>query len=89
MVGDMRRRRTVMSDDVLFAAEGRPYSESTIKRYFPTAKVVAGITRRSRFHDRRHTFASTLASKGIDGFTPRSPRKFLRTAARLQKTSRL
>jgi site-specific recombinase XerD len=53
-------------------------SESTIKRYFKTAKAIAGITRRVRFHDQRHTFASTLASKGINSFTLRDllgPRK--------------
>jgi site-specific recombinase XerD len=45
--------------------------ESTIKRYFTTAKALAGITRRFRLHDQRHTFASTLASKGINSFTLR------------------
>ncbi|HEV7428787.1 MAG TPA: tyrosine-type recombinase/integrase [Thermoanaerobaculia bacterium] len=66
---DTCRKRTVMSEYVLLTPEGRPYSESTIKRYFTTAKAVAGITRRFRFHDQRHTFASTLASKGINSFT--------------------
>jgi integrase len=68
---DVCRRRTVMSEYVLLTPEGRPYSESTIKRYFKTAKAIAGITRRFRFHDQRHTFASTLASKGINSFTLR------------------
>jgi site-specific recombinase XerD len=45
--------------------------ESTIKRYFKTAKAIAGITRRFRFHDQRHTFARTLASNGINSFTLR------------------
>jgi integrase len=67
----MCRKRTVMSEYVLLTPEGRPYSESTIKRYFKTAKAIAGITRRFRFHDQRHTFASTLASKGINSFTLR------------------
>lgn len=62
---DACRKRTVMSEYVLITPEGRPYAESTIKRYFKTAKALAGITRRFRFHDQRHTFASTLASKGI------------------------
>jgi site-specific recombinase XerD len=34
-------------------------------------KAIAGIARRFRFHDQRHTFASTLASKGINSFTLR------------------
>jgi len=65
------RKRTVMSAYVLLTPEGKPYSESTIKRYFKTAKAIAGINRRFRFHDQRHTFASTLASKGINSFTLR------------------
>jgi integrase len=64
-------KRTVMSEYVLLTPNGKPYSESTIKRYFKTAKAVAGITRRFRFHDQRHSFASTLASKGINSFTLR------------------
>lgn len=68
---DACRQRTVMSEYVLLTPEGKPYSESTIKRYFKTAKAIAGITRRFRFHDQRHTFASTLASKGINSFTLR------------------
>jgi len=68
---DTCRSRKVMSEYVLLTPEGRPYAESTIKRYFKTAKALAGITRRFRFHDQRHTFASTLASKGINSFTLR------------------
>ena len=65
------RKRTAMSEYVLITHEGKPYSESTIKRYFKSAKAIAGIKRRFRFHDQRHTFASTLASKGINSFTLR------------------
>ncbi len=68
---DTCRKRTVMSEYVLLTPEGKPYSESTIKRYFTTAKAIAGITRRFRFLILRHTFASTLASKGINSFTLR------------------
>lgn len=68
---DLCRKHTVMSEYVLLTPEGKPYSESTIKRYFKTAKQIAGINRRFRFHDQRHTFASTLASKGINSFTLR------------------
>jgi integrase len=68
---DVCRKRPVMSEYVLITPEGKLYSDSTIKRYFTTAKAIAGITRRFRFHDQRHTFASTLASKGINSFTLR------------------
>jgi integrase len=68
---DLCRKRKIMSEYVLLTAEGKPYSVSTIKRYFKTAKALAGITRRFRFHDQRHTFASTLASKGINSFVLR------------------
>jgi integrase len=66
---DKCRKRQVMSAYVLLTPDGKPYSESTIKRYFKTAKQIAGINRRFRFHDQRHTFASVLASKGINAFT--------------------
>jgi integrase len=62
---DKCRKRQIMSEYVPLTPDGRPYAESTIKRYFKTAKAIAGITRRFRFHDQRHTFASTLASKCI------------------------
>ena len=45
--------------------EGAPIAESTLKRAFATAKRLAKIERRFRFHDLRHTFASTLASQGV------------------------
>jgi integrase len=64
---DTCRKRTVMSAYVLLTPDGKPSSESTIKRYFKTAKALAGITSRFRFHDQRHTFAS----KGINSFTLR------------------
>jgi integrase len=65
------RKRSIMSEYVLLTPEGKPYSESTIKRYFQIAKAIAGITRRFRFHDLRHTFGSTLATKGINSFVLR------------------
>lgn len=65
------RARRIMSEYVLLTPEGRPYSESTISRYFVIAKAIAGITRRFRFHDQRHTFASILATRGINSFTLR------------------
>lgn len=45
--------------------DGDPVSLTTLNRYHGKAKRLAGITRRLRFHDLRHTFASRLASKGI------------------------
>jgi integrase len=35
------------------------------RRFFRLDKRIAGITRRCRFHDLRHTFASRLASGGV------------------------
>lgn len=40
-------------------------SYTTLERDFRIAKAVAGIGRRLRFHDLRHTFASRLASAGV------------------------
>lgn len=66
---DTCRTRKAMTDYVLLTPDSKPYSESTIKRYCTTATAVVDIKRRSRFHDQRHTFASTRASKGINNFT--------------------
>jgi integrase len=49
-------------DFVFVTVAGKPYSDSTLGRYFSIAKRIAGITRRVRFHDLRHTFGSDLAS---------------------------
>lgn len=62
---EARKARKVVSPHVLVNEEGKPYSEETIKRYFQTAKALAGITRRFRFHDLRHTFASDMVSAGV------------------------
>jgi site-specific recombinase XerD len=50
---------------VFTTEEGQAYSETTVRRYFALAKKLAGITRRCRINDLRHTFASNLASEGL------------------------
>jgi integrase len=59
------RKRFPFSTFVFLTAEKQPYSVSTFLRYFETAKRLAGITRRVRPHDLRHSFASRLASRGV------------------------
>lgn len=59
------RNRPVVGQLVFVTEDGAPYPESNLLRYFTTAKRLAGITRRFRFHDLRHTFGSTLASAGV------------------------
>jgi len=45
--------------------KGERLSESRIRRAFLLAKRLAGITRRFRPHDIRHTFGCRLASRGV------------------------
>lgn len=59
------RGRSVRSDFIFVDDQGQPLSWTTVRRYFELAKKIAGITRRFRFHDMRHTFGSTLASRGV------------------------
>jgi integrase len=59
------RRRAVVGEYVFLNESNRPLPEIAVKRYFRIAKRLAGITRPFRFHDLRHTFASTLASEGV------------------------
>ncbi len=59
------RKRPAIGESVFLTAEGRSYSTATANRYFRKAKDLAGITRRFRFHDLRHSFASFLASRGV------------------------
>ena len=59
------RDRSVVGEKVFLNDHGRPFPEVSVKRYFGIAKQISGITRRLRFHDLRHTFASTLASNGV------------------------
>ncbi|HRY46158.1 MAG TPA: tyrosine-type recombinase/integrase, partial [Thermoanaerobaculia bacterium] len=41
------------------------WSWTVLERYFRLAKTIAGITRRFRFHDIRHSFCSTMVSAGV------------------------
>jgi len=59
------RTRPVIGERVLLGPLGRPSCLVTIRHHFTTAKEIAGITRRVRLHDLRHTFASRLASAGV------------------------
>jgi integrase len=52
-------------DDVFIDECARRISETRVRRTFERAKRLAGITRRFRFHDLRHTFGSRLASKNV------------------------
>jgi integrase len=58
--------RDACPDDCVFVTiAGKPYSDSTLGRYFAIAKRIAGITRRLRFHDLRHTFGSDLVNAEV------------------------
>ncbi len=59
------RSRSVLSDSVFVDDSGRAIGLGRILRAFRTAKAIAGIRRRFRFHDIRHTFACRLASSGV------------------------
>jgi len=57
--------RAPESPIVFTDAGGGPVTEAVFALTFSTAKVLAGITRRFRPHDMRHTFASRLASRDV------------------------
>lgn len=59
------KERPVVSDRVFLGESGRPLSSETLGRNFELAKKLAGISRRLRFHDLRHTFGSRLATGGV------------------------
>lgn len=59
------RAKRVVSRYVFVNRDGTRVADITLRRAFLRAKRIAGITRRFRFHDLRHTAACTLASAGV------------------------
>lgn len=59
------RARPVVGELVFVDEAGAPLSVTRIRRTFALAKQLAGITRKVRFHDLRHTYGSSLASDGL------------------------
>jgi len=59
------RSRAVVGRRIFLGPFGHPICVSQVQAYFAVAKELAGITRRLRFHDLRHTFASRLATAGV------------------------
>jgi len=57
--------RPVVGELVFVDEVGSPLSVTRIRRTFALAKMLAGITRRVRIHDLRHTYGSSLASDGL------------------------
>lgn len=57
--------RAVASVYVFVDAKGKRFSTSRIRRAFLLAKAIAGITRRFRPHDLRHTFGCRLADRNV------------------------
>jgi integrase len=60
-----RQERAPFAEFVFTREDGRSLSWTTIQKTFLLAKALAGITRRLRFHDLRHTFGCRLASRGV------------------------
>src|SRR5581483_8932933 len=52
-------------ENVFLDETGHAVSDQRVRKTFDRAKRLAGITRRFRFHDLRHTFGSRLASKNV------------------------
>lgn len=59
-------RRHPGVEEVFLAPSGEPIRREQVQDYFSIAKAVAGITRRLRFHDLRHTFATNLSSSHVE-----------------------
>lgn len=60
------KKRPVISEFVFLDEDDKPLTKEKVARKFSMAKAVAGINRRLRIHDLRHTFASTLVSSGVN-----------------------
>jgi integrase len=60
------KKRPVISEFVFLDEDNKPLTKEKVSRKFAMAKAVAGIHRRLRIHDLRHTFASTLVSSGVN-----------------------
>jgi integrase len=65
LAAERDRPLAAVTDHVFLTPDGKPYAEVVVRRYFEIAKSLAGITRRVRIHDLRHSFASNLASQGF------------------------
>lgn len=59
------RQKDVVSEYVFVDGKGKRFSVTRIRRVFLLAKKLAGITRRLRPHDLRHTFGCRLADHNI------------------------
>lgn len=62
---ECRGKKMASTTWVFTQQDGDRYSLSTLRRHFRLAKKLAGIDRRFRFHDLRHTAGSKLASAGV------------------------
>jgi integrase len=60
------RARGFAGEYVFTDEEGRPLSPTRVHRTFDLVKKLAGITRRLRIHDLRHSFASRLISRNVN-----------------------
>lgn len=59
------RARSLVGQLVFIDETGAHLSVTRIRRTFAIAKAIAGIVRKCRLHDLRHTFGSSLASEGL------------------------
>lgn len=67
--GAREEDRDPKGNDLVFLTDaGAPWGPTMVDRYFGVAKDLAGITRRLRFHDLRHTFGSTLGRAGLNAW---------------------
>ena len=64
-LGECRDRAIASTKWVFVQHDGSRMSLTTLRRHFSSAKELAGIQRRFRIHDLRHTAASKMASAGV------------------------